>query len=469
MCGIIGFSGYKEKTFVPDKIVTLMAMNASERFSTDGTGFWSPKNKVVKSSIPPIDFFINRNIIEDSIFIGHVRKSTDRLDVNTHPFEYEDIVGCHNGTVTNKDDLCRKRNLTPFNYTIDSKVLIACINNDHNDNVLAEYEGTATVLYNNKKNKDTLVLFVDEEKEIFFGFIKNQGMYISSSEKALKCIGCEDVSKFDSNNIHSIKYGIIEKSVSINNNKRELLLQNIDLIVGKYVTPNIYLYSSATNGLFNEEGHILPYNIQFTISSQEWIFVKKVSKKSPSSKKSDVFLEIEYKNNTYLLNADKINFQSVNYTKNKLFKTRVALKCEKTHIAKDTTVYYHANDKNGKVLVRRGDFIESVTDYYFTVLYTDIIPIVTSNQSTDVQSKSNYWTSKIQVMEAFANFEKTLTETVLFLDFNINQPAKSLTDSIDEIIANYKEAMISIVGKDMFELKSTLEDEKHSRTYFNMD
>lgn len=209
MCGIVGFCS--TEPFDKEKLKVLMLYNSIER-GRNASGFFTPKTGVCKSNKNATDFLTDEkvNILEDTLFIGHVRQATvgQNTEDNAHPFKYGRIVGVHNGTLTNHQQLLAKNNLSWADYNVDSQVIMKLLDLNRKPNVLAELEGSAAVLFNFDKHENTLYVYRTYDKELFRGKIGNS-MYISSIKDSLKFIGCEDIKEFKERVLYTIKDGVI--------------------------------------------------------------------------------------------------------------------------------------------------------------------------------------------------------------------------------------------------------------------
>jgi predicted glutamine amidotransferase len=115
---------------------------------------------VFKSVGPPTDFFDDhaidrsRRLLSEPvhIFIGHTRKATQgKVDVETaHPFEFENIVGAHNGTV----DLWSLKDFHKrSDFTIDSQIIYSELDHSDIDTVWAKADGAMALVWWDKRTK----------------------------------------------------------------------------------------------------------------------------------------------------------------------------------------------------------------------------------------------------------------------------------------------------------------------------
>lgn len=222
-CGLVGFSG--KDNFDLMKLKFLLYWNSIER-GKDATGIYTVESGIVKDNEEAKKFINNKHKIDKikpaNLLIGHVRAKTvghNTVD-NAHPFEYGDLVGAHNGSLTNHLSLIRQYGFNTDSYNVDSQVLISALNenlkNNNSDDfkVLGEYEGAAALLVYNKK-EDVLYVMHDKNRPLFYGY-DNGNMYISSIKETLESVGCIDCKAFPINTVHIIKEGEILHTIAYN-------------------------------------------------------------------------------------------------------------------------------------------------------------------------------------------------------------------------------------------------------------
>lgn len=216
-CGLIGFSG--KGNYNIDKIKLIMLWNSVER-GKDATGIFTPTTGVIKDNDPAGRFFYGKEIEKlqpDHTMIAHVRAKTIGVNSakNAHPFEYEETVLAHNGTLTDVYNLGLKYDMKANDWDVDSQVLANAINKAFEKNnanpffdVIGEYKGAAALLFYNKST-DCLYAYHDKERPLFHGWDIDGNMYISSIEDSLKAAQCFAITSFDINKVYCIKDGDI--------------------------------------------------------------------------------------------------------------------------------------------------------------------------------------------------------------------------------------------------------------------
>lgn len=215
-CGIVGFSGKKHCN--TDKIALLMLHNSLKR-GEDNTGIYSLETGVIKADKKAEVFLSEHKLPKTNMFIAHVRKSSvgGKAAICSHPYEEENIVLAHNGTLQKYYQLATDNGLKALDYHTDSHILAILLDRDSKADpvvysTLSNYEGAAALLFTDKRNPGLLYAYRNSERPLFFGYISG-GMYISSMEENLKVIGCHDIKEFSANYLHSIQDGAITNSM----------------------------------------------------------------------------------------------------------------------------------------------------------------------------------------------------------------------------------------------------------------
>ena len=154
MCSIVGVGFQKNHSFISKhatcKLITNLLISGMSRGRT-ATGLCYTSNKemvIVKNKLDAADFtdtdFYKKSIDEYVRFessqdqqllsvIGHCRhktKGTELNNANNHPIHYKNVVGVHNGVITNDDTLFAKYGDTfKRKAQVDSEIIFALI--DH--------------------------------------------------------------------------------------------------------------------------------------------------------------------------------------------------------------------------------------------------------------------------------------------------------------------------------------------------
>lgn len=246
-CGILGWSGRDPKKFNKQKFDILGLFNNSRGgdscgVSTDGEIFYGTgTNKTYD------DFIINKNYdfpMRIPVVIGHCRKASVGAisEVNAHPFGFGELnegfefVGCHNGTLSNHEELGRKYDVETSVYgahntfvrsKVDSEILLEILYKTKDTAVLEEYIGGAALLFQNLNEPNVLFAFhgaskrevgdkletLYEERPLYYYQESKDSVYISSIEEALIFIGGvkdKTVFEFRHNVLYKIKDGLVD-------------------------------------------------------------------------------------------------------------------------------------------------------------------------------------------------------------------------------------------------------------------
>lgn len=137
---------------------------------------------------------------DNLVVIAHTRSSTRGANTggNAHPYVInDDLIGAHNGTINNIDELCKKYDLNPKDYDVDSQALYHMIDKVGYE-VLNEYKGYAALTFTRLSEPNTLYIYHGASRTIKEGTIfeerpmyileADEGIYYSSLEESLKAI-----------------------------------------------------------------------------------------------------------------------------------------------------------------------------------------------------------------------------------------------------------------------------------------
>lgn len=213
-CGIIGYSSASRAN--PDKLAYLMTANALRR-GVENTGIYSIETGVIKEGVDALDFLKKNKLPQTHLFIGHVRKSSSggKTAISAHPFENDNIVLVHNGTLTNHRDIEKKYK---EQHLLSDTEIIAKVMDIHSKNenvryeVLSEYKGTAALLFTDKRNPDLLYAYRNPDRPLHYGYI-GRSMYISSLSEALEAIGCTHIKEFPAFYLTTVDKGKVISSI----------------------------------------------------------------------------------------------------------------------------------------------------------------------------------------------------------------------------------------------------------------
>lgn len=150
ICGLVGAAGRlgaKEESAFKD----LLKLDAIRGEDSTGVAAVDSKTDVIveKAVGNPYDFLTLRRVEKvfhrtNRVLIGHNRWATSGVvnKNNAHPFEFNTLVGVHNGTLKNRHNLKFLKD-----YTVDSEQLYANIEEDGIDVALQKTEGAYALVW----------------------------------------------------------------------------------------------------------------------------------------------------------------------------------------------------------------------------------------------------------------------------------------------------------------------------------
>ena len=159
----------------------------------DSTGFAAVSHvnkevKIAKIASHPLDLFDSKKFIEalkfydSSVFMGHNRAATKGVinAVNAHPYEYDHIVGCHNGTLSMPSwrDLEEK---IGEQTAVDSMAIIKCIAMFGIEETVPLLQGAWALVWFNKQD-NTLNFLRNKERTFWMGFSEDHDKIFWASE-----------------------------------------------------------------------------------------------------------------------------------------------------------------------------------------------------------------------------------------------------------------------------------------------
>ena len=184
MCGLVGVMGHIGHTErnVLKQLLTVDVLRGkhSTGIATVGT---TGKVKVVKKAVNILDF-LEMKPVDTALLgslncvIGHNRYATKGAvnNTNAHPFEFDKVVGAHNGTLRSVWDLDDYRD-----FEVDSECLYNHINNNGVDDAFEKAIGAFALTWFDKAN-NTLQFLRNNERPLCYCFSKDYRTLFWASE-----------------------------------------------------------------------------------------------------------------------------------------------------------------------------------------------------------------------------------------------------------------------------------------------
>lgn len=185
MCGLAGVAGVVD--FKSEKMFqNLLFLNQLR--GTDSTGIAVVKgngdNVTFKKAVAAMDFMEMKGFDSalkgvNRIVMGHCRAATKGsiTSANAHPFEFENVIGMHNGTLNSQYQL--KDHL---DFKVDSENIYHHMNLEGVDDTWEKLNGAAALTWIDKKSGE-LNFLRNDKREFHFVLTKDNKQLFWSSEK----------------------------------------------------------------------------------------------------------------------------------------------------------------------------------------------------------------------------------------------------------------------------------------------
>jgi len=188
MCGIIGVAGavdWKSEKMFKDLLILDILRG---KHSTGVASMYGAKGarqfRVAKDSLNAVDFmdtkaFTNVMAPKSRILLGHNRAATRGAITtqNAHPFEFEHIMGVHNGTLTSYYNMHNSKD-----YQVDSQALYSELNENGVISMWGKLNGAAALAWIDKRN-NTLNFLRNKERKLYYAFANKGKTVVWASEE----------------------------------------------------------------------------------------------------------------------------------------------------------------------------------------------------------------------------------------------------------------------------------------------
>lgn len=196
MCGLYGFTTNKNKRLSKEKqetitkIVKSLAITMEDR-GVDSAGMAFVKNNqtvIVKRAVDSTNLLNTKGVKKQletgpELVLGHTRLATigDVNDKNAHPFIKGNIIGSHNGNVSNHLEIDNRAD-------VDSETIFSLLNKSKNDfkKTFKKLSGSFAITWIDLKEPNTFY-FVSQDNPLAIVYVSDLGtIFWSSTKRALR-------------------------------------------------------------------------------------------------------------------------------------------------------------------------------------------------------------------------------------------------------------------------------------------
>ena len=191
MCGLIGVITGKHKKTHEDLFSNGLVVDTIRgKHSTGAVAVQDSDYLYHKAAVPGVDFIESKQyesllrklkLNNPAALLGHNRAATvGKVNkCNAHPFEFQNIIGMHNGTLRRKYKL-----ENDGDYETDSETLFDHIKHHGIDDALPKVDGAyCLVWYDEDSNR--VYIIRNDERPLFFGKVKDEDTVIYGSEMGM--------------------------------------------------------------------------------------------------------------------------------------------------------------------------------------------------------------------------------------------------------------------------------------------
>lgn len=219
MCGVSFFSGNNTKSNTAGLKMRILTFFIESR-GGHATGVYTDTMGIVKRPVGSSKYFEEIGDIKlKHIAMSHTRYKTHGLNIeaNAHPWHIGNIIGLHNGVISNYNTILQRYGLSSIDYPVDSQAIFHLIDREGEEK-LQDLSGAMAIVYT-KVNKpdgspDGRLYVQRRTNPIFVGKCK-EGIYGSSIQGSLEAIGCRDIITLDEHVIYCYDKGELVSQVKI--------------------------------------------------------------------------------------------------------------------------------------------------------------------------------------------------------------------------------------------------------------
>lgn len=226
MCGLVAYLRGKKSVTLSDyrDVFTQMlyadtfrGFDSTGVFLGDGNTFAHEQTLSFKKALAAPDFLqtkmaerMIKAMMDYDIAVGHNRAATRGgvLDSTAHPFNFEYVVGVHNGTLNTYAHLNKEEK-----FTVDSEALFSAINREGFENISDQINGAFALIWYDKF-EDNLKVARNDDRPLYMLKIKNHDDVIICSESKMgewilgrNAFGVESVMPFESGHLYTFHPG----------------------------------------------------------------------------------------------------------------------------------------------------------------------------------------------------------------------------------------------------------------------